>query len=835
MTTLKHGTDYLIPNNYSLQLTIDAKNKEFFGTVILQGTLTELGIKEHFFLVHADELSIKNVTVNNENAEFSAQENNEIHISIDGSESEIELKMDFSGKVNQTIMNGLYLCKYKGGEIFATQFESHYARKAFPCIDEPAGKATFDVAICVINEHSDSYKVISNMPETSVEKNENGDLIHTFDKTPKMSPYLLAFAAGNFNEIKSSTKSGTEVSVMSSPIQPLSQLEYALDTAVKSLEFYEDFYATPYPLPRSIHLALPDFSAGAMENWGLITYRETALLCEVDAPINQRRRVATVVAHELAHQWFGNLVTMKWWDELWLNESFANLMEYICTDAIHTELKIWDDYEITEPNYALSRDRLEGVQSVQQIVSHPDEISTLFDGAIVYAKGGRLLKMIWKMLGTSQFQSGLKSYFEKYHYSNTTGKNLWDCLGDWVEEFINPWLNQSGFPLITASIDGEKITINQECFGYNAEKNWTVPLFSNIENVPELLAAKSADFNIDSKSFDNLETLPFNSENVGHYIVSYDDTLWSKIIDNFDNYNDMTKLQILSEQAVLSASGYTPISRHIELLKLVKNETNAAVFDSAIVLIGGLQKFAAANENLQPKINRFISTNFLDLFSSLSAKYLQDSKSLNIDEQQIFASLIKLYAKYDPATISPSLASILNSEDVDSLILSGSYIYKCSTNSVGEYTELLDLYKNTNDAYVRLDIQVGLCSAKTSDKISKLLEFMLDHKNVRQQDIYSFVAQLLSGNNSRYLTWTWMKDNWNWIDDTFANDKSLDMFPRYAGNRLITVSEQNEFLEFFSDKKDNISLNRSILVAEKEIAANIKWVENEMGALEGSL
>ena len=203
--------------------------------------------------------------------------------------------------------------------------------------------------------------------------------------------------------------------------QPLSALLYANETAASALEYYDQKFAEPYPLPKLDQVALPDFEAGAMENWGLVTYREAYLLADISATLSTKKSVATTVTHELSHQWFGNLVTMQWWDDLWLNESFATIMEYFATDYLYPEYHIWQDFFTSDCLAALRRDCLPGVQSVQQAVHDPAEISTLFDASIVYAKGARLVLMLIRLLGEPQFDQGIRYYFDQYKYHNTTG------------------------------------------------------------------------------------------------------------------------------------------------------------------------------------------------------------------------------------------------------------------------------------------------------------------------------------------------------------------------------------------------------------------------------
>src|SRR5699024_3939427 len=276
--------------------------------------------------------------------------------------------------------------------------------------------------------------------------------------------------------------------------------DFALDIAKRSIEFYEDYYQTPYPLPHSWQLALPDFSAGAMENWGLVTYREAYLAIDADnASVEMKQRVATVIAHELAHQWFGDLVTMQWWDDLWLNESLCNMMEYVAIDALLPDWRIWELFQASEAASALQRDATDGVQSVHVQVVKPAEIDAIFDGAIVYAKGSRMLVMVRALIGDDALRQGLKAYYEAHQYGNASGADLWDALGKAagidLAAIMNTWLEQPGYPVVSASgVDG-KLTLSQHHFfigaGQEVGRTWQIPLNANYDAVPQIMAERT--------------------------------------------------------------------------------------------------------------------------------------------------------------------------------------------------------------------------------------------------------------------------------------------------------------------------------------------------------
>ncbi|HEX8390538.1 MAG TPA: M1 family metallopeptidase, partial [Candidatus Saccharimonadales bacterium] len=375
------------PSEYRLSLRPDRKKRTFSGTV---------GIIGHFnggrtLTLHAKDLTIEQAHCEGNDLTFTQHEDL-LEITGDITKGQRHIVVVFSGTITDQ-MHGLYPCYFEVDgtkqELLATQFESHHAREVFPCVDEPEAKAVFNLAL----ETEPDVTVLSNMPARTVMP-EGAITTTIFHPTPKMSPYLLAFVIGDLQKQSAKTKDGVEVNVWATKAQNPASLAFPLKTAVDMIEFFDDYFGVPYPLPKADHVALPDFSSGAMENWGLITYREVTLLVDDSSSLSMREYVATVIAHETSHQWFGNLVTMRWWDDLWLNESFATLMEHVAVDALNPGWHDWNNFASQEVLSALRRDQLAGVQAVKTTVNHPDEISVLFDPSIVYAKGARLLKML---------------------------------------------------------------------------------------------------------------------------------------------------------------------------------------------------------------------------------------------------------------------------------------------------------------------------------------------------------------------------------------------------------------------------------------------------------
>lgn len=350
-----------------------------------------------------------------------------------------------------------------------------------------------------------------------------------------------------------------------------------------------------------------------MENWGLVTYREVYLLVDENSSAVSRQQVALVVAHELAHQWFGNLVTMKWWDDLWLNESFANMMEYVSVDAIEPSWNIFEDFQTTGVPHALQRDATDGVQSVHMEVNHPDEINTLFDSAIVYAKGSRLMHMLRRWLGDEAFAKGLNAYFEKHQYNNTVGRDLWNALSDAsgkdVSSFMDTWLEQPGYPVVNAEVVDDTLVLSQKQFfiGEHEDKGrlWEIPLNSNWEGLPDTLSEERIEIpNYSQLVAQNEGAFRLNTANTAHYITEYQGQLLDSILDEFALLDTVSKLQILQERRLLAESGRISYASLITLLDLVEKEESFLIAQAKSQILSGLKRFIDEDTEARSALQR---------------------------------------------------------------------------------------------------------------------------------------------------------------------------------------------------------------------------------------
>lgn len=829
MTKVPRLLDTFTPNHYNLTLDLTrAEEKEFSGTVIISGESTSESIS-----LHSKGLTIQSATIDNQPADVSFGEFDELRLSQPNLKNRKHtIRIDFSGNITDA-MHGLYPCYFTHDgvkkQLFATQFESHHTREVFPCVDEPAAKAEYDLTLIT----RPKITVLGNMPVKSEE--ENGDsLTTTFEKTPRMSSYLLAFVIGELHKKSARTESGVEVSVWATPAQNENTLDFALDIATRSIDFYDEYFGVKYPLPKSDHVALPDFSSGAMENWGLITYRESCLLADPElTPESSRRFIATVIAHELSHQWFGNLVTMQWWNDLWLNESFANMMEYVAIDALQPDWHMWEDFATNEVTAALRRDSLDGVQSVQADVNHPDEISTLFDPAIVYAKGGRLLVMVRKLIGEEAFRAGLKSYFEKFAYKNTVGNDLWQELesasGQPIVNLMNAWISQPGLPVVSVSSSHDAATLSQERFFIGehqpSDALWPIPLFANQPLDVKILDQKEVTVSIE-------KPLQLNCGLSAHFVTKYDKSTREYLLKNITELPTLDKICILQDATILARAGFENSASLLPLALSLKTETNEKVFGMAAGALTELRKFVddndAARDSLKRISGEFARATFEELGWDEKAGESDDDR-----ERRTTALSLMMYSE-DEEVLNEAKTRFDNNKledlptEIRALIISAN-VRHFETPEMIE--NLFAAYKNTPSNDLQNDIAIGLTSTKNPETAEKILANIKDSNIIRPQDASRWFVYLIRTRESRQIAWNWLKKNWAWVEDTFGEDKSYDDFIRYAATALLTPNELDDFRQFFEPMMDIPALTRTIKLGITEISARAELIKRDKEAV----
>lgn len=831
MQTVSRLLEYFVPTHYQLTLDIDRKNRAFSGTVVMSGTSIDSKIS-----VHAHELTITTVSVDGKTAQFSYGQDDEVLIApSDAVTGECEVTIDFHGKITDSL-HGLYPCYFTDGEekkeLLITQFESHYAREMFPCVDEPAAKATFDVTITT----ETGITVLGNMP-VKTQAEQDGKLVTSFDTTPRMSTYLLALVMGELQSKSATTKSGVEVNVWATPAQKSASLDYALSEAANLIEFFDEYFGVPYPLPKADHVAVPDFSAGAMENWGLITYRETALIADKDhSSLAARQYVTAVIAHELSHQWFGNLVTMKWWNNLWLNESFASIMENLAPDRLHPTWNSWLEFDAGGSVMALRRDAIAGVQSVQTDVNHPDEIQSIFDGAIVYSKGARLLRMMKHYIGDEAFRAGLKDYFTKHAYSNTDQHDLWNAMaaasGKDIDALMTTWISQPGYPVVSAALDNGELSLSQTQFFIGKHQpsttRWPIPLSADSPEVPALLDTASVTVPYTKSS------VFLNQGNTSHFITHYSDELFAALLQRLaaGELSTSERLQILNEQILLTRGGIISPARLIDTLAAYTTEDQDPVWDVMSMAINELKKYIEQDKTAETKLRQFVGRLARPLYEKLGWDQVEGEPGNDLklrgriltemvysEDQTVIDEAIRRARELPIEELDPELRGLLLSVDVR---------YGDNKELV---SHLMERYAHEASPDIKEDIRGAVTCVRDAPTIERLLGMLTNTELIRPQDNTYWYIYLQSNRNARERTWQWLRDNWAWIDKTFGTDKSYDYYPRYAGQLLLTRKQLQEYEEFFTPMLDNVGLKRVIEMGITDLEGRVELIETNQAAV----
>lgn len=827
------------PVHCDIYLDIDRAAKHFKGITTIKGNAVDTKIA-----LHQKFLNVASVQADGQDVPFSFSDRQEaIQLELPHS-GDVELKIVYDAKLTDTMM-GIYPSYYtvagQKKQLIGTQFETTAARQAFPGIDEPEAKATFSLAIKYDEQPGET--IIANMPEDHV---ENG--VHYFQETVKMSTYLVAFAFGELQSKFAKTKSGVEIGVFSTKAHQPKELDFSLDIAKRAIEFYEDFYQTPYPLPQSYQLALPDFSAGAMENWGLVTYREAYMLLDPDnTTLNQKRLIATVITHELAHQWFGDLVTMKWWDDLWLNESFANMMEYVAVDALEPEWNVWEMFQTSEVPMALQRDATDGVQSVHVAVDDPAEIDTLFDGAIVYAKGARMLVMVRALLGDDAMRRGLKNYFAAHQYGNATGADLWQALGEAsgmnVGQIMESWLEHPGYPVVEVKVEDGKLMLSQQQFfiGDGEEKGrlWQIPLNANYNQAPAIFSEQSLVLG-DYAQLRKQNGRPFRI-NVGdnsHVIVKYDETLLNDILDHLDELGAIDQLQLLQDLRLLAEGRQISYAQIVPLLSRFKDSRSGIVNEMLYHVANSLKNFVQPAAKTERQLQQ--------LFDQLSVKQVQRlgwlSQKGESNDDQLTRPIVLSAALYAQNSDAIKQAQALFDQYQDHLAdLPADVRGLVLANEVKNYgsQELFDTlladYQKTADAGFKQDICAALTKTQDDQLIAQLIDRFKDADTIKPQDLRAWFRGVLANDHGQQAAWDWIQQEWSWLEKTVGGDMEFPTYITVISRIFKTAQRLAEFKRFFTPKENDPMLKREIQMDEKVIASRVELIESEQAAVNAAI
>lgn len=820
------------PKTYDLNLTLDRAGRRFEGVVQITGSVDR---QTNTIALHSKELAIAEVMIDGIPATWKPGKFDELdlttHAPLQPGTHDILVK--FSGIISDP-MNGLYPCYFKlngkNEELLATQFESHHAREVFPCVDEPAAKAVFNLTLTT----EANVTVIANTPVKKQAKTD--ELLTTnFEPTPVMSTYLLAWVIGKLDYLEATTKAGVLVRTYATP-DKVEKTRFALEAAVRTLDFYNHYFDIDYPLTKCDMVALPDFSSGAMENWGCITYRETALLVDEHTAASTKQYVAMVVAHELAHQWFGNLVTMQWWNDLWLNESFASWIEYLALDELFPEWQAWTQFYDSETSHALDRDSLAHVQKVRQDVNDPEEIRTLFDPAIVYAKGAALLHMLHAYLGADNFRDGLRVYLKRHQYANAEADNLWAALsevsGKAVGAFMQPWISQPGHPVLTVEANDTQLTLRQHRFyGNPKEANrqdqtvWPLPLLASAELPHELLTKPQAEVSVKSD-----RPVLFNQGRTGFYLTAYSPQQLTQLANQVreGQLETLDRLGVLSEAYDLARAGQQSTLQMLTLLEAYKDEASEPVWGAIASAISALRMLVNEDKTLKPSLQYFVRQLTRQQFERLGWERKPGEAYFDELLRPTIISLI-CYSEDQKAIkhAEQLFAKATSPEDILGDIRASVLATNAKFGGQAVFDKLLDWHQQTSSAEIRTQLTAGLAAVRNEEHIAQLLS-RLTTKAVKLQDIFYWFVYLIRSHAGRKQTWQWMQDNWGWIEKNFGSDMHFSDFPRYTAGAFSTKAELEAYRTYFMPFIDNPALGRDIKQGLEAIEARVLWRERDL-------
>lgn len=859
----------LKPLHYDVSVSEVDENKEtFVGTVkiafeALENTL-ELHLNYRQLTVGEKDIS---VTVDGKPVGVEGLQQNvdkEFFVVAFAEEVKTGLKVDVSinyGAIIHTNMAGFYKSTYVDNGVekvmLLTQFEATDARRAFPCVDEPGWKATFLVDITVKKE----WTVLGNTP---VLKTEDADGLQRvfFEKTPVMLTYLVAWAAGDFEYIESFTKEAYH-DEKPLPVRiyttkgHIEEAVFASSIAPKIVDYFLRIFETKYPLPKLDLLAVHAFSHNAMENWGLITYRSTALLfSEATSDPLYRQKVAYVVAHELAHQWFGNLVTMKWWDELWLNEGFATWVGFAAVDYLFPEWDIFSGFVLDLVQLALNLDGLRNSHPIEVPIADALDIDQVFD-AISYQKGSSVILMLLTYLGRDVFLRGVARYLNAHKFGNATTADLWRAIsevsGKPVAEYMVSWIEKIGFPVVNVDVEGSSLKVSQKRYlneGNVAPEEdrtvWWVPL--NISTGPTVAdvvegLGSASELTEKESTIANFPVSGFfkvNKDTAGAYRVNYAPSVLHKnILPHFGRLSLKDKVGVIADVASIAASGdkFTSTTTFLDLVKAVAADTNGladfvvwqelgkrlthlltAFSGPESAILAGLK--ALKKEVYGPKAIHYAKNPLIDHSQFLEVKLrlevLRKAAGLGIPEVTQYAG--ELFEKIKAGqAVDPSLRSFVFSAVVSNKELVSNEALDVLFAELVKPTSL-------DSREIILSVLGGICDDKLADRV---FNSFLDPKVVSTMDLH-LLAQSLSLNPlTRDRFWAFFQANYDYLYQLMSGNMVVfDRFVRVSLGNYQSLKTRDEIAEFFGARSVH-GFERSFKQVLDNDTINANWYDRD--------
>ncbi|KAF2826450.1 hypothetical protein CC86DRAFT_351136 [Ophiobolus disseminans] len=852
--------------------TVSLHDLEFGGKFTYKGTVTintkitkddgfsDLVLNSHQLKVHSAELKAGDAAKSAKDISYDEKRQ---RVTLDFGEKidysgEATLEIKFEGTINN-IMAGFYRSKYKPkGEVpasvakddefhymFSTQFESCDARRAFPCFDEPNLKATFDVELEVPKDQI----ALSNMPEKEIKPSKR-DGFHTvvFERSPVMSTYLLAWAIGDFEYVEAFTErkyNGKNIPVRVYTTRGLKeQGRFALDNCHKIVDYFSEVFQIDYPLPKVDLLAVHEFSHGAMENWGLITYRTTAVLFDpATSADSYRNRVAYVVAHELAHQWFGNLVTMDWWSELWLNEGFATWVGWLAIDHLYPDWNVWGQFVTDSTQQAFALDALRTSHPIEVPVYDGLEVDQIFDH-ISYLKGSSVIRMLSAHLGEKVFLQGVADYLKAHQYSNATTNDLWSALskasGQDVNSFMDFWVRKIGFPVVTVAEEPGQIGLRQQRFllsgDVKPEENsttWWIPLglhtgssasSATLHKTTALTQKEETIRNVDDGFYQ------INKNLTGFYRTNYPAERLKKLGEARAQLTVEDKIGLIGDAYANAVAGYGSTAGLLALVERFSDESDYLVWSQILTNIGNVRSVLAGSDDVSEALRKYhlklitpavekVGWDFKDGESFLTGQ-LRASLILSagvVGHQATVDESLKRFDSYlggDKSAIHPSLrraifATAIRQRGAPALkAIQQEYL---STTSIDGKEICLQAFGRV----------------QTPELAQEVMSFVFSDK-VAMQDKHSSTIALANNSKVRPEVWHFIRDNWDTkVHPTLSgNSVVLERFLRFGLNKFADEKIADDIAAFFKSK-DTRGYDKGLEVIDDTIRSYAKYAKRD--------
>jgi puromycin-sensitive aminopeptidase len=644
-------------------------------------------------------------------------------------------------------------------------------RRAFPCFDEPEFKAVFEITLVV----EPDLVAVSNGPEVGRLVRDDGKHIVIFRPTMKMSTYLVAFVVGPLEATEPIDVDGTPLRIVHVPGKG-HLTEFALEIGAFALRWYQTYYGIPYPSDKVDMLALPDFAAGAMENLGCITYRESLLLADPKTATQyELQNLADVVAHEVAHMWFGDLVTMKWWNGIWLNEAFATFMEVACCNAFRPDWLRWTAFSL-ERSMAFETDSLASTRSVEFAVEAPADCDGMFD-VLTYQKGGSLLRMLEQYLGAEGFRQGIGVYLHKHAYGNTETSDLWDAIEEInptvpVRTLMDSWIWQPGYPLISARLDGSDLVLNQQRFAYTDTDDPTlfvVPIHLSVDGVESKLLLDAAQVRVTLPSAD--APVMVNAGGHGFMRVAYDDALRSRLdgetlrgLTVIDRYNLVDDAWNAVISARLAAADY------LSFVEAFRDDRDLAVWQAIAVGLRGLGRLVdgPAYVALQRRVADLVGP----VVADLGWVPVDGESDLTSKLRGLLVGVIAVHG--NDADAQARCRQMLADESTDPELAAAAAVAVASIGTDGDFEDYLHRFRTAPTPQLRLRFMFALAEFPTDEQIRRTIDLALSD-DVKTQDAPFLLNRCIANRQNGAMAWESVRRQWPELVARFPNNTIVRM------------------------------------------------------------